>query len=157
LKPSKEGGGGRHTKLLSILTEAKGKQNYENNVHRTVVFVLDSADIGLYKPQSTSTYIPGVPQCLSPRWNWDPRPLSRKRVCPPLGTKGGREGCTHSPACEGMGELQFGRLERKLSTLSTPWCPQRKIALLKHAHPMQHPSLPSFSELILWYTHRDKC
>jgi hypothetical protein len=122
MKPSKEeGGGGSQSKLLSILTEAKGKQNYKNNVHRTVVFVLDSADIGLCKPQST--YIPRVPQCLSPRWNWDPRPLSRKRVCPPPGTKGGGGGGTNSPACEGMGELQFGRLERKLSTLSTPWCP----------------------------------
>ncbi len=28
---------------------------------------------------------------------------------------------THSPACEGMGESQFGRLERKLSILSTLW------------------------------------
>ncbi len=34
------GGGGRQSKLLSIL-EAKGKQNYKINVHRTVVFVLD--------------------------------------------------------------------------------------------------------------------
>jgi hypothetical protein len=26
-----------------------------------------------------------VPQCLSPRWNWDPpHPLSRKRVCSPF-------------------------------------------------------------------------
>jgi hypothetical protein len=36
-----------------------------------------------------STYIPRVPQWLSPRWNWDPHPLSRKRVCFPSGTKGG--------------------------------------------------------------------
>ncbi len=45
------GGGGSQSKLLSILTEAKGKQNYKNNVHRTVVFVLASADIGLCKPK----------------------------------------------------------------------------------------------------------
>ncbi len=54
----------------------------------------------------------------SPRPNWDsPNPLSRQRVCPPPpGTKGGR---VHSPAGEGVGKSQFGRLENKLSTLST--------------------------------------
>ncbi len=69
-----------------------------------------------------STYIPRVPQCLCPRPNWDspnPSPASA-RVAPPPGTKG-RE--THSPGCEGVGtESQFGRLEKKLSTLSTLWC-----------------------------------
>ncbi len=43
-----------------------------------------------------------------------PHPLSSKRVCPPPGTWGG----THSPACEGMGESQFGRLERELHKVS---------------------------------------
>ncbi len=50
-----------------------------------------------------------------------PHPLSRKRVCP-TGTKGERgtqNTPTHSPACEGVEEFQFGRLEKKLSTLST--------------------------------------
>jgi hypothetical protein len=28
-------------------------------------------------------HVPRVPQCLSPRLNWDPHPLSRKRVCTP--------------------------------------------------------------------------
>jgi hypothetical protein len=32
---------------------------------------------------SQSTYIPRVPQGLSPGPNWDPHPLSRKQVCPP--------------------------------------------------------------------------
>jgi hypothetical protein len=35
---------------------------------------------------------------------------------------GGWEGDTHSPACDVVGESQFGRLERKLSTLSTLCC-----------------------------------
>jgi hypothetical protein len=34
------------------------------------------------------TYIPKVPQCLSPRWNWDPPPpLPQVSVPPPPGTK----------------------------------------------------------------------
>ncbi len=46
-----------------------------------------------------STYIPRVPQCLSPRPNWDsPSPLPPASVSPPSsGTKGGG---THSPAGE---------------------------------------------------------
>jgi hypothetical protein len=50
-----------------------------------------------------------------------PLPLSRKLVCSvphPLQTKGGG---THSQGVEGMGESQFGRLEKKLSTLYTLW------------------------------------
>jgi hypothetical protein len=51
----------------------------------------------------------GVPECLPHRPNWfTPRPLSSKRVCPPLGTK--RGGGQHSLAGEGAGD-QFGRLE----------------------------------------------
>ncbi len=34
-----------------------------------------------YLPKSTN--IDRVPQCVSPRQNWDPPPLSRKQVCPP--------------------------------------------------------------------------
>jgi hypothetical protein len=48
-----------------------------------------------------STYIPRE-QCLSSRPNWDPRPLSRKRVCPPRNKGGG-----------GGWGIQFGRLEKK--------------------------------------------
>ena len=34
-------------------------------------------------PTTQSTYIYRVPQCMSPRQNWDsPTPLSRQRVCP---------------------------------------------------------------------------
>ncbi len=46
----------------------------------------------LMVPHSTNTYIPRVPQCLSPRPNWDPpHPLPSAGVSPP-GTKKG----THS-------------------------------------------------------------
>jgi hypothetical protein len=62
-----------------------------------------------------STYINRVPQCMSPRRNWDsPTPLSQARVpLPP------EPGGAHSPAGEGLGEFQFRRLEKKLSTLPT--------------------------------------
>ncbi len=45
--------------------------------------------IGLYI-QTQSTYIYRVPECMSPRWNWDsPTPsLASERAPPPL-TKGG--------------------------------------------------------------------
>jgi hypothetical protein len=59
-----------------------------------------------------------VRQCMSPRRNRDsPIPLSRQRVCLPTCTKGG----ARSPAGEGLGESQFRRLEKKLSTLPTLW------------------------------------
>jgi hypothetical protein len=50
-----------------------------------------------------------------PRWNWD----SPKRVCP--SPRNQRGGGAHSPAGEGLGESQFRRLEKKLSTLHTLW------------------------------------
>ncbi len=58
-----------------------------------------------------------VPQCLPPPRNWDrPTPLFRKWLCipPPLNQRWAR-----SPAGEEVGESQFGRLEKKLSILST--------------------------------------
>jgi hypothetical protein len=72
------------------------------------------------------THIPRVPQCLSPRSNWDPPPLLLPLASeppPPLEPKGGG---THSPACEGVEESQFRRLEIKLCTLSTLWSLTRK-------------------------------
>jgi hypothetical protein len=49
-----------------------------------------------------STYIYRVPQCMSPRRNWDSPTLSLASECvPPSGTKGGG---AHSPAGEGLGE-----------------------------------------------------
>jgi hypothetical protein len=42
----------------------------------------------------------------------NPPPLSRKRICPP---EPERMDGTHSHACEGVGESQFGRLEKILA------------------------------------------
>jgi hypothetical protein len=66
-------------------------------------------------PQSTYTY--RAPQCMSPCRNWDsPTPLAASECALPPGPKGGR---AHSPAAQGVGESQFLRLEKKLSTLPT--------------------------------------
>jgi hypothetical protein len=73
--------------------------------------------MGWYTAQST--YIPIVPQCMSPRPNWDlPPPLPQASVSLPRNQRGG----AHSPAGEGVaGGPQFRRLEEKPSTLSTLW------------------------------------
>ncbi len=52
---------------------------------------------------------------MSLRWNWDSPTPSLQRVCPSYRYQKG-EGAL-SPAGEGLGESQFGRLEKKLSTL----------------------------------------
>jgi hypothetical protein len=70
-----------------------------------------------YGAQAQSTYMLRVPQCMSSRWNWDsPTPSLASECAPTPGTKGGG---AHSPAGEGLGETQFRRLEKKLSTLPT--------------------------------------
>ncbi len=48
-----------------------------------------------------------------------PHPVSPQRVCPPPLNQ--MWGGTHSPTGEGVGCSQFGRLEKKPSTLSTLW------------------------------------
>jgi hypothetical protein len=55
----------------------------------------------------------------APRWNWE-RTQASVSLVPTPGTLGMG---AHSPAGEGVGESQFGRLEKKLSTLSilTSW------------------------------------
>jgi hypothetical protein len=54
---------------------------------------------------------------MSPRWNWDsPNPSLASECAPPRGTTGGG---AHSPVGDGLGESQFQRLEKKLSTLPT--------------------------------------
>jgi hypothetical protein len=54
---------------------------------------------------------------MSPRRNWDSSYSSLASECaPPPRIRGGG---THSPAGEGLGESQFRRLEKKLSTLPT--------------------------------------
>ncbi len=63
-----------------------------------------------------STYIQRIPLCMSPRL---PTPLSSASVPLPPEPGGG----AHSPAGEGLGESQFRRLQKKLSTLHTLWRP----------------------------------
>ncbi len=54
---------------------------------------------------------------MSPRRNWDsPTPSHASECAPPLETKGGR---AHLPVGEGLGEFQFRRMEKNLSTLPT--------------------------------------
>jgi hypothetical protein len=79
----------------------------------------------LYQRQCTqSTYISRVPQCLSPRPNWDPQPLSRKRVClcsaplPPP-TKG--EGDTRLRVRGWGGGVPIRTARENPCTLSTLW------------------------------------
>jgi hypothetical protein len=63
--------------------------------------------------------VPRMPQqCLSPHPNWDPPPflIVIRNYVPPSEPK--EEG-THSPAGEGAGWSQFGRLEKKPITQST--------------------------------------
>ncbi len=55
---------------------------------------------------------------MSPRRNWDSPNPSLASECALTLTKGWG---AHSPAREGLGESQFRRLEKKLSTLSTLW------------------------------------
>ena len=62
-----------------------------------------------------------IPQCMSPRRNWDspsPSPLPQASVPHPVTKVGGGQ---HSPAGEGVGESPFRRLEKKLSTLPPLW------------------------------------
>jgi len=72
-----------------------------------------------FEPQSTySIYPEYVLQCLFPCRNWDsPHPLPPRECAPPLEPGGG----ARSPAGEWEGKSQFGRLEKKLSTLPTLW------------------------------------
>ncbi len=68
--------------------------------------------------ESTTVYVPWSERGL-------PNPLFRKRVCPPPppiepGRGGG--GVPHSPSGVGLGESQFRRLGKKLSTLATLCC-----------------------------------
>jgi hypothetical protein len=60
--------------------------------------------------KSTTAYAPSSELGLS-------QTLSRQRVCP--SPRKQRGGGAHSPAGEGLGESQFRRLEKKLSTLPT--------------------------------------
>jgi hypothetical protein len=80
----------------SLLTEGRGR--------------IQITKVHVYK--STTEYVPSSELGLS-------HPLSRQRVCPSPRNQRGGGGGAHSPAGEGLGESQFRRLEKKLSTLPT--------------------------------------
>ncbi len=68
---------------------------------------------------------------MSPRWNWDSATPPFASECAPPPRKGGG---AHSPAGEGLGESQFRRLERKLSTLPTLWTEPSETVLRQHVN-----------------------
>ncbi len=80
-------------------------------------------------PRSQSTYIYRVPQCMSPRRLWDsPTPSLPSDCAPSPGTKG-----RGTLACGwGVGESQFRRLEKKLSTLLSLWPRFSKFYITLH-------------------------
>jgi hypothetical protein len=65
----------------------------------------------VYK-ESTTVSVPSSELGIS-------QPFFRQQVCPASQNQGVG---AHSPAGEGLGESQFGRLEKKLSTLPTLCC-----------------------------------
>ncbi len=68
-------------------------------------------NVHIYTLQSTTVYVPSSELGLS-------YPLSRQRVCTFPRTMGGGG---HTRAGEGLGDSQFQRLEKKLSTHPTLW------------------------------------
>jgi hypothetical protein len=98
----------------------------------------------VYITQSTTVYVPSSDLGLS-------HPLSRQRVCPSPRYQMG--GGAHSPVGQGLGESQFRRLEKKLSTLPTPWCNftsyYNTSTCLQHPPPPQLP-LPTTCDATLY-------
>jgi hypothetical protein len=74
-----------------------------------------------------------------------PTPSLASECAPPPRTGMGGGGLAHSPAGEGLGEFQFRRLEKKLSTLLTLCCVQpvqpsaeQKISLSDYQEILDH-------------------
>jgi hypothetical protein len=86
-------------------------------LYNTVLYIVFSQRVCVknVRIRAKNTGIPRVPQCLSPRPNWDPSPpLQQASVSLPRNQRG--EGHTLLPV--GGGWSKFGRLEKKPSTLS---------------------------------------
>ncbi len=101
-----------------------------------------------FVPQSTVHYIPRVPQCMSPRWNWEPPPPPLQEASLPIPPEPG--GVAHSPACEGVGESQFRWLEKNLCTLTTTCFKHRPRVHLR----LKHPSLFIFYITIIRFSQK---
>jgi hypothetical protein len=119
---------GNTLKIFFISPFSLVRFEYRTTCYLYFDFSDETLQIPASKPQST--FIHRVPQCLSPHRNWDYPiflSLSRKRVCPsPPEPKGG----THPPAGDGVGESQFRRLQKKLSTLSFILCSELTVQRL---------------------------
>ncbi len=111
---------------------SSGKLPHFSDIWRAfsaLMFLLESKGKGVEKQRgplllfeyskAQSTYIYRAPQCMSLRRNWDspnPSPASKCALPPPPHQ---RVAGAHWPAAVGVGESQFRRLEKKLSTLPT--------------------------------------
>jgi hypothetical protein len=96
---------------VQILAEILPSHAVSENFPCHAQYVSQSTYIYI-KSTTVTVYVPSLELGLS-----QSQPLSRQRVCPSPRTEGG----PHSPAGEGLGEPQFRRLEKKLSTLPTLW------------------------------------
>jgi hypothetical protein len=90
--------------LLYSAQVSSTKCTYNGPVHKVRILYLEK----------TTVYVPSSELGL-------PQHLSRRRMCPSPPEPGGGGGEAHSHTCEGLGESQFRRLEKKLSTLPTLW------------------------------------
>ncbi len=88
-----------------LLVGAEQNSNFDGQLNRFYLFLYSTKYVNI---KSTTVYVPSSELGLS-------QPLSRQRVVPLPPEPGG----AHSPAGEGLGESQFRRLEKKLSTLPT--------------------------------------
>ncbi len=89
----------------------------------------------LYAKFPESTYIPRVPQCLSPRPNWDPPPPPTPL---PQASVSLQRNQTPSPADEGVGSLSSDDRRKRHRTLSTLWSRRTmsaKNSLLQNVEP----------------------
>ncbi len=88
--------------LVLLLTGQSTKMRQPFHLTCTVAECLQSVGntnyLVRYKECTQSIYISRVPQCQSPRPNWDPPTPSPASECVPQGGGG-----THSPAVEGVG------------------------------------------------------
>jgi hypothetical protein len=104
-----------HSLVVSLSLEIHLNRDREKSSGQTTKYVFR---------KSTTVYVPSSELGLSQP------PLTRQRLCPsPQNRRGGG---AHSPAGEGLGESQFRRLEKKLSTLPTLWVRPALVQYLNH-------------------------
>jgi hypothetical protein len=101
----------------------------------------------LKKVSSQSTYIPRVPQCLSPRPNWDHPTSSPASKCVPHPDQRGE---ANSPAGEGVGGgVQIGTTEEKAWGWAGSACWASKLQETTPNLQRKHPALQNMTFLLL--------